>query len=251
MSNIGIIGLTMEDLYQEIRRDQFRTVLKDVFWNQVAMDSFRSSIKSTVKDEATTQAKLQVAEIVRDKVVAEVNNQRDSMENKMRKLAEDHLKKFVAENHDIHSIIEDHKKAVKAQHERIFDESKAELERLYREHLTRIVEEDKYQTVNAAMIDSLRRHYAAEFEKVLKNFTDNFIAKSKELEDRITTEIQKLHNAAQPLYNASVTYQSMVNEMSTLRSRVTELQHSQNVSFWINIGLVVILGATGVAHWMR
>src|SRR5271163_4710146 len=100
------------------------------------------------------------------------------MENKMRKMAEDHVKKFVSENHDIRAIIEDHKKAVKAQHESIFEESKVALEKLYRDHLDRIIEEDKYQTVNAAMIGSLRRHYEDEFSKILKNFTDGFNARS-------------------------------------------------------------------------
>lgn len=128
----------------------------------VLTEYWRRDLENTIK----LQAEVHVSRIVDDKVKLAIVHRASDIRNQAIDAVREEAKKFITNDSELAALMKVHRIAIEEAVKKLAASSISELDRYYRLHLDKVINEDKYQIVNSGLIASLSDKYAIEFSRI-------------------------------------------------------------------------------------
>jgi hypothetical protein len=222
--------------YTVLESPTFKTRFQALMWEALRAHDLKTRIENDLKEQAKTQAELQVGRIVHTQVQAAISAHDADITNKANRAVYDEARKLVSDDTKIKAMIAEHQVDVKREINKVFEDTKAGLEKLYRDHLATIVNEGQYQIVNNALVESLKQRYEREFATLSATQANAFNANTEQM-------TRTINNALATVNEANTRYTSLLRDVGDLRNSLA----SQGEWYkWVSVGLAV---AMAVGFW--
>lgn len=170
-----------------IQTDEFRTdILTLLVRDQIIkaygdrlLESMEQGLKVKAKSKLT-EAVNSMKEDIRRQLVEAASKDLEGKVSSVTLNLNNHIraeaKAFIADSETIRGFLQQHDAEVHLKMQKVLSDSKLELEGLYRDHLARIIQEDQYRTINAALVEDLKVKYAGEFAAIGRQYEATFNA---------------------------------------------------------------------------
>lgn len=228
------------ELIALLSRDQLVQIYTDRL-----LTSMENSLKDKVKSKITSSF-AEMKEDLRRQLVESASTSLRATIAEAKLNLNDHvrseIKSFISNSETIRGYLQQHEAEVGLKMQKVLTDSKAELEGLYRDHLARIIQEDQYRTINAALIEELKAKYAQEFSNVRTAHDAMF---EKSIQDWKAVIETALNDITARTTQVSNTYELF----SRVQERLTYFETTANWAFGLSllaVGVITVRVVVGL-----
>lgn len=228
------------ELIALLSRDQLVQIYTDRL-----LTSMENSLKDKVKSKITSSF-AEMKEDLRRQLVESASTSLRATIAEAKLNLNDHvrseIKSFISNSETIRGYLQQHEAEVGLKMQKVLTDSKAELEGLYRDHLARIIQEDQYRTINAALIEDLKAKYAQEFSNVRTAHDAMF---EKSIQDWKAVIETALNDITARTTQVSNTYELF----SRVQERLTYFETTANWAFGLSllaVGVITVRVVVGL-----
>lgn len=228
------------ELIALLSRDQLVQIYTDRL-----LTSMENSLKDKVKSKITSSF-AEMKEDLRRQLVESASTSLRATIAEAKLNLNDHvrseIKSFISNSETIRGYLQQHEAEVGLKMQKVLTDSKAELEGLYRDHLARIIQEDQYRTINAALIEELKAKYAQEFSNVRTAHDAMF---EKSIQDWKAVIETALNDITARTTQVSNTYELF----SRVQERLTYFETTANWAFGLSllaVGVIAVRVVVGL-----
>lgn len=203
-----LVGLMIEDQVLKVYSTRLLTSmdqeLKEMARRQIkyASDKIRDDLRRQVVESAGKDLDLKLLT-----AKAEIGKQ-----------VRAEARELLANAEVIRGFLQQHEAELSIKSQKILTESKQELEGLYRDHLARIIQEDQYRTINAALIDDLKTKYHNAFGELHCQYNDAFNSSLNTWRNSVQQLLDEIRGQAAAVSNTYKLLMDVQEQVKTLTS---------------------------------